>query len=140
MNQGRIEQDDVPDRVYAAPASAFVFDFLGRSNAIVGYVGAGNFIAPGFIAPVPAGDCAPGPATLFARPHDLRLANGHPRVLEAKVYAVHQLAGRTTFEATLDGQARPLLVDIAGTDLPHLPQRGELVNLALDHYRVFPAS
>jgi sulfate transport system ATP-binding protein len=139
MNQGRIEQDDAPDRVYASPASAFVFDFLGRSNAIVGYVGAGNFIAPGFIAPVPAGDCAPGPATLFARPHDLRLANGHPRVLEAKVNAVHQLAGRTTFEATLDGQARPLLVDIAGTDLPHLPQRGELVHLALDNYRVFPA-
>ena len=52
--------------------------------------------------------------------------------------AVYKLAGRTSFEATLEGQARPLLIDIAGTELPHLPQRGELVNLALDHYRVFP--
>jgi sulfate transport system ATP-binding protein len=139
MNQGRIEQDGTPDRVYSEPASAFVFDFLGRSNAITGYVAAGNFIAPGFVAPVPAGDCKPGPATLFARPHDLRVANGHPKVLEATVDTVHQLAGRTSFEATLDSQSRPLLIDIAGIELPHLPQRGETVALALDHFRVFPA-
>jgi hypothetical protein len=55
------------------------------------------------------------------------------------VEAVHRLAGRISFEARLDGQARPLLVDIAGQDLPHLPERGELVSLSLDHFRVFPA-
>jgi sulfate transport system ATP-binding protein len=139
MNQGRIEQDDTPDRVYAEPATAFVFDFLGRSNAIGGAVADGMFMAPGFVAPVPAGDCAPGAATLFVRPHDLRIANAHPKVLVAMVEAVHRLAGRTTFDATLEGQARTLLVDIAGTELPHLPQRGESVALALDRYRVFPA-
>jgi sulfate transport system ATP-binding protein len=137
MNQGRIEQDDTPDRVYASPASAFVFDFLGRSNSIAGTVSGGRFNAPGFVAPVPCEGCADGPANLFTRPHDLRIANGHPKVLEAKVEAVHKLAGRTSFEATLDGQVRPLLVDIAGTDLPHLPERGEMVSLALDHFRVF---
>jgi sulfate transport system ATP-binding protein len=139
MNQGRIEQDDTPDRVYASPASAFVFDFLGRSNCIAGTVSGGRFTAPGFVAPVPAEGCAEGAAQLFTRPHDLRIANGHPKVLEAKVEAVHRLAGRTSFEATLDGQSRPLLIDIAGTELPHLPQRGESVALALDHYRVFAA-
>ena len=139
MNEGRIEQDDTPDRVYAAPASAFVFDFLGRSNSIQGEVREGNFHAPGFVRPVPAGDCAAGPATLFVRPHDLRIANGHPKALEAKVEAVHRLAGRTTFDASLPGQSKLLLVDIAGTELPQLPERGELVALALDHYRVFPA-
>jgi sulfate transport system ATP-binding protein len=139
MNQGRIEQDDTPDRVYAEPATAFVFDFLGRSNPVAGTVSEGQFMAPGFVAPVAAGGCAPGPATLFVRPHDLRIANGHPKVLEAKVEAVHRLAGRITFDALLDGQSRSLLVDIAGTDLPHLPERGELVPLALEHYRVFPA-
>ena len=139
MNQGRIEQDDTPDRVYASPASAFAFDFLGRSNCIAGSVGGGQFSAPGFVAPVPAAGCADGPAQLFTRPHDLRIANGHPKVLEAKVEAVHKLAGRISFEARLEGQARPLQVDIAGTELPHLPERGESVALALDHYRVFPA-
>src|SRR4249919_542123 len=139
MNQGRIEQDDTPDRVYAEPATPFVFDFLGRSNQISGLVVEGKFMAAGFVAPVPAGDCAPGPATLFVRPHDLRIANGHPKVLEAKVEAVHRLAGRITFDALLEGQSRSLLVDIGGTELPHLPERGELVPLALDHYRVFSA-
>jgi len=138
MNQGRIEQDDTPDRVYAEPASAFVFDFLGRSNCVAGAVSGGRFTAPGFVAPVPAEACPDGPANLFARPHDLRIANGHPKVLEAKVEAVHKLAGRISFEARLDGQPRPLQVDIAGQELPHLPERGELVNLALDHFRVFP--
>jgi sulfate/thiosulfate transport system ATP-binding protein len=139
MNHGRIEQDDTPDRVYAEPASAFVFDFLGRSNAITGAVSDGRFMAPGFLAPVAAGDCAAGPATLFVRPHDLRIAEGPANVLEAKVEAVHRLAGRITFDASLEGQSRPLLVDIAGTQLPHLPERGERVPLALDHYRIFPA-
>src|SRR4249919_59175 len=139
MNQGRIEQDDTPDRVYASPASAFVFDFLGRSNSIAGEVSDGKFMAPGFVGPVAAGDCVPGTATLFVRPHDLRIANGHPKVLEAKVEAVHHLAGRITFDAMLEGQARSLLVDIGGAELQHLPERGELVPLALDHYRVFPA-
>jgi sulfate transport system ATP-binding protein len=137
MNHGRIEQDDTPDRVYAQPASAFVFDFLGRSNNVQGEVAEGGFHAPGFVRPVPAGDCAPGP--LFVRPHDLRIANGHPQALHAKVEAVHQLAGRTTFDAMLEGQSRPLLVDIAGVDVPQLPQRGELVALALENYRVFPS-
>jgi sulfate transport system ATP-binding protein len=139
MNHGRIEQDDTPDRVYAEPATAFVFDFLGRSNPIAGAVSDGKFMAAGFLAPVSAGDCAEGPATLFVRPHELRIANGHPAVLQAKVESVHRLAGRITFDALLEGQGRSLLVDIGGTELPHLPERGELVPLALDHYRVFPA-
>ena len=51
---------------------------------------------------------------------------------------MHKLAGRNSFEATLEGQPRPLLIDIAGQELSHLPQRGELVALALEGYRIFP--
>ncbi|AIY02735.1 iron(III)-transport ATP-binding protein [Arthrobacter sp. PAMC 25486] len=32
MNQGRIEQIDVPERVYRRPSSIFVADFIGRAN------------------------------------------------------------------------------------------------------------
>lgn len=32
MNQGRIEQIDVPERVYRHPSSIFVADFIGRAN------------------------------------------------------------------------------------------------------------
>jgi len=138
MNQGRIEQDDSPDAVYANPASAFVFDFLGRSNQIIGEVRDGQFHAAGLSAPVVSGDCAPGPATLFTRPHDLGLATSNGLGQQARVEAVHRLAGRITLDATLAGQQRPLLIDIAGDDLPRIPERGESVGLELRRYRVFP--
>jgi sulfate transport system ATP-binding protein len=136
MNHGRIEQDDTPDRVYSHPASAFVFDFLGRSNQIVGTVADGQFHANGISVPVPSGDCAAGPATLFVRPHDLSLTPSAGPVITARVELVLRLAGRTTLDASLPGQSRPLLIDV-GDDLPRLPERGESIELALRHYRVF---
>ena len=140
MNKGRIEQDDAPDLVYAKPASAFVFDFLGRSNQILGAVRDGRFHAPGLAPGFDAGNCPPGPATLFARPHDLRLADVAGNSLPATVHAVHRLAGRITLDASLAGQSRPLLIDIAGDELPRIPERGEAVDLELRAYRVFPAA
>ena len=136
MNEGRIEQDDTPDRVYSHPASAFVFDFLGRSNQIVGEVRDGMFYAAGLSVPVASGDCAAGSATLFVRPHDLALAPVAESGLTARVELVLRLAGRTTLDASLPGQTRPLLIDIAG-DLPDIPERGASIGLALRHYRVF---
>jgi putative spermidine/putrescine transport system ATP-binding protein/putrescine transport system ATP-binding protein len=40
MNAGRIEQQDVPTALYAAPASPFAAEFLGRVNWIRGGLGA----------------------------------------------------------------------------------------------------
>jgi sulfate transport system ATP-binding protein len=139
MNQGRIEQDDAPDRVYASPASAFVFDFLGRSNAMSGEVREGLFHATGLARPLAAGDCAAGAATLFTRPHDVQLANGAPRSVDARVEAVHRLAGRISLEATPSGHSRPWVVDLVSSELAHVPERGEQVALAVHRYRVFPA-
>ena len=139
MNQGRIEQDATPDEVYANPASPFVFDFLGRSNSLAGEVRDGHFHAPGLERPLVAHKCTDGPATLFARPHDVQIANGHPKALGASVEAVHRLAGRITLDATLEGQPRPWVVDVATSELAHVPRRGEQVGLALHYYRIFPA-
>ncbi len=36
MNNGRVEQLDTPDRLYTAPASRFVADFIGKINLIDG--------------------------------------------------------------------------------------------------------
>ena len=136
MNEGRIEQEGSPDSVYSSPASAFVFDFLGRSNQIQGEVVDGLFFAPSLTGGILAGDCPPGPAALFTRPHDLPLAsNGHS--LRAKVSAVHRLAGRVSLDVTIEGQARPLLVDVPGHGVARPPARGEYVDLELRHYRIF---
>ncbi len=136
MNEGRIEQQGTPDSVYSEPASAFVFDFLGRSNQIAGDVVDGRFRAPALPTAIAAGNCAPGPATLFARPHDIALTstgNG----LRAKVAAVHRLAGRVSLDVTIEGQARPLLVDVPGHGVARPPARGDVVELELRHFGIF---
>jgi sulfate transport system ATP-binding protein len=147
MNQGRIEQDASPSVVYGEPASAFVFEFLGRSNQFEGQVHAGCFEAPGLDGAFDGAGVADGPATLFVRPHDLRPA--HPATgaallddraprIHAQVLAVRELAGRLTVEARVPGQARPLLLDIAGAN-PPLPECGDALALSPSRYRVFPA-
>ena len=139
MNRGRIEQDAVPDEIYTAPASAFVYDFIGRSNQISGEVRDGRFFAPGMSAPLPGDGCAAGPAILYLRPHDLTLAESRG-ALQAKVEDIRRLAGRVSLEASLAGQARPLVLDLSSHDLLSLPARGERVNLSVRRYRVFPAT
>ena len=138
MNRGRIEQDAVPDDIYSKPASPFVYDFIGRSNQITGEVRDGLFFAPGMAAPVPGDGCVPGAATLYVRPHDLSLSESR-RSLQAKVEEIRRLAGRVSLEASLAGQARPLLLDLSSHDLLQLPAPGDRVNLSLRGYRVFPA-
>jgi sulfate transport system ATP-binding protein len=136
MNEGRIEQEGSPDSVYSSPASAFVFDFLGRSNQIHGEVADGLFKAPSLATALPAGDCLPGPASLFTRPHDITLANTG-KGMRANVAAVHRLAGRVSLDVTIEGQDRPLLVDVPGNGVARQPVRGEQVELELRHYRIF---
>ena len=139
MNTGRIEQEGNPDSVYSSPASAFVFDFLGRSNQIFGNVHDGQFHAPALTTPIGVNDFPPGPASLFTRPHDIALTNSGVG-LRARVAAVHKLAGRVSLDVLIEGQARPLLVDVPGHGVSQPPVRGDDVELELRHYRIFPAA
>jgi sulfate/thiosulfate transport system ATP-binding protein len=75
MNQGRVEQTGTPADVYARPATAFVYDFLGDVNLFRGriergkaYIGSLAFDAPDHA------DREAGCATLYVRPHQLEIA------------------------------------------------------------------
>jgi sulfate transport system ATP-binding protein len=91
MNRGRIEQIGAPAELDAAPATPFVFTFLGEANRLPCQVTAGLARFEGFAAAVicPA-DPADGPATALFRPEDTRLdasskAEGMPaRVVEIR--------------------------------------------------------
>jgi sulfate/thiosulfate transport system ATP-binding protein len=74
MNQGRVEQVGTPPDVYAHPATAFVYDFLGDVNLFRGriergkaYIGSLEFDAPGHA------DREARIATLYIRPHQLEI-------------------------------------------------------------------
>ena len=72
MNAGRVEQVGAPEDIYAAPATDFVAQFLGRSNALSGRVEAGRLHigAASWTLTAPA---ANGPVSVSVRPEKLQI-------------------------------------------------------------------
>jgi sulfate/thiosulfate transport system ATP-binding protein len=101
MNRGRVEQVGAPDEVYDAPASAFVYDFLGSVNLFRGRVSHGRAWIGGFELPAPDHAAAlDAPAVGYARPHDLEIArrpDGH-EVIEVVVRRVLTVGARVRLE------------------------------------------
>ena len=127
LREGRIEQVGTPSEIYDAPASAFAYDFIGRASKVDGEVRDGRFVAAGASLPVEAPE---GPARLYFRPHDARLADSG---FAGRVVDVRRLSGTTTAEVELDGGAS---VEIDVADDASL-QRGAAVHVRPLRYRVF---
>jgi putative spermidine/putrescine transport system ATP-binding protein len=70
MSQGRIEQIGTPQQTYERPASAFVSQFLGKTNDFAATIdrtaAAARLVAGSWSAPAPAG--LAGPVTVSIRP------------------------------------------------------------------------
>jgi sulfate transport system ATP-binding protein len=136
MNKGRIEQDGTPDEVYSRPASPFVFDFIGRSNQLTGYVEGGRFHADGTAYAISATGMADGPATLFARPHDVGI--GAPgEGYTGTITAIRVLAGRCSVEVALPAQSRPVEVDFVNGNSRNHPAAGETVDVVPHRWGLF---
>ena len=134
MRNGRIEQVGTPGEIYRAPASAYVFDFIGRANRLRGTVAFGSFALPGQSQAWPAE--GQGEATLYVRPHDLAVvAPGEG--LPARVVAVQRRADRITIELAVEGQERTLEADRPDHADAQLPSPGDTVGLSPQRYRVF---
>ncbi|HEX8232060.1 MAG TPA: sulfate/molybdate ABC transporter ATP-binding protein [Caulobacteraceae bacterium] len=74
LKQGKIEQVGTPEELDAAPASDFVFDFLGDSNALPCRVEGREARFDGFAAPLGNPNGVRGEATARFRPHETRLS------------------------------------------------------------------
>lgn len=136
LREGRIEQVGTPDEIYSSPASAYVFDFIGRANVLEGRVDDGHFRLPGHALALPVEDVADGPARLYARPHDI--APGEAGTgFDARVIAAHRLADRITLELAAGGQSRPVELDFAATPGLTTPAPGSTVGLLPLRYRVY---
>jgi sulfate transport system ATP-binding protein len=130
LNQGRIEQVGTPAEVYDHPASAFVFDFIGRGSALPGHFEGGRFLADGETFRVPLLS-AVGPARrgrLLVRPHALRLV-GEGEGLRGRVSNLRILAGRTTLEIELAQQDLRIELDLDAAHAAGAPARGALVDV-----------
>ncbi|HSR65390.1 MAG TPA: sulfate/molybdate ABC transporter ATP-binding protein [Xanthomonadaceae bacterium] len=135
MREGRIEQVGTPEEVYRAPASAFVYDFIGRANCLAGRVEDGVFRIDGGGA-LPAADAPAGAARLYVRPHDLALV-ARDAGLPARVLGVHRLAGRVTVELGLAGQERATELDLPAAPDTAVPAAGSEVGVQALRYRLY---
>jgi sulfate transport system ATP-binding protein len=138
MRDGRIEQVDTPEAIYRAPVSAYVFEFIGRANAIAGCVVQGQFAADGHAFRLPAEHQDLARAQLYARPHDIAIVDprdGFP----ARVRAAHRLADRITLELGLEGQPQPVEIDLAAAPGVVVPAVGDTTGLLPLRYRIYPA-
>jgi sulfate transport system ATP-binding protein len=132
LDGGRIVQVGTPDEIYQRPASAFVFDFIGRGAQIAGQVEAGKFRPTGSDAMLPIPDRLrlEGPALMSVRPHDLQIVAPEAGGLRGQVRQLRTLAGRTTLDVELTGAGLTLEVDLASDALGQLPPQGSFIHLA----------
>jgi sulfate transport system ATP-binding protein len=93
MNRGRIEQQGSPGEVYEAPATPFVYGFLGNVNLFHGrahdgwlHVGDAALEAPG------QAGARDAPAVAYARPHDLEVERYAPGARGLRVQLLRALA------------------------------------------------
>jgi sulfate/thiosulfate transport system ATP-binding protein len=138
MREGRIEQVGTPDEIYRAPASAYVFDFIGRGSRLCGQVAGGVFTLDGHSVQWPVESVANGEACLHMRPHDLALADAGIGV-PARVLSTHRLADRLTVELGVEGQPQSLELDLVAAPDVVVPATGSIVGVQPLRYRAYPA-
>jgi len=133
LRAGRIEQVDVPDRLYAEPASPFVHEFLGESvrfEAVVEGACARIVNLPGASLGT---DCPPGPAFALIRPHEIGLLPGEG---PARVVGMHASGPLCRVRLALPGQ----VLEVLRPEGAWVPEAGATCGLDLSRARIYPAS
>jgi spermidine/putrescine ABC transporter ATP-binding subunit len=128
MSQGRVEQLDTPVDLYQRPATTFVADFIGSSNAFRGERTTQGVSVPGLgdLPGVRVGEEQPGPAVLVVRPEDIQLVDDGPALLRGTVIETQFFGGRSTVAIDVDGHDAPVRATSPGASAL---QRGSDVRL-----------
>jgi putative spermidine/putrescine transport system ATP-binding protein len=126
MSKGRIEQIGTPQQVYERPASAFVAQFLGKTNEFAATVDhaalPARLVAGGWSAAAPAG--VAGAVTISIRPERIGFAE---RGLSARIASRIFQGNQWLFQCETEcGSA----IVIRQNDGQPQPAQGESVHLA----------
>ena len=142
MNHGRIEQIGSPQAVYDAPATPFVYQFLGSINLFHSWVYAGWARVGRLRVWVPEyGDTEYAPAMVYVRPHDidlLREPEDGDTTLAATVRRVFQLGSLVRLELIRSSSGEITEVEMTRERYAaDLLQTGDLVFIKPRQVRVF---
>ncbi len=147
LRNGRIEQVGTPEQIYQAPASPYVFDFIGRGNALDGAVRDGHFVSDDGAARFAAPGIVDGPVVAQLRPHDFeridleRIDSGRNdggEGIPARVLASHLRADRITVELAVGKLAKPFEWDMIDSTDARPPAVGEHVILRPVRAKFYP--
>jgi len=125
MSKGRIEQIGTPQEVYERPASAFVAQFLGKTNEFAAHVdvsgASARLVAGSWSGPAPAG--VSGAATISIRPERISFgASGLAGRIQSRIFQ----GNHWLFQC--DTECGPAIV-IRQNDGERQPAQGEAVHL-----------
>ena len=127
MNKGKIEQVGTPDEVYAAPATPFVYQFIGNVNLFH------------------SRDHAPwtqqhGNAVAYVRPHDIEISaqrQDHTS-LAVEVKLVRAIGSIVRVEVAADGSSELIEIELSRERFDAAPLReGDKVFIRPRQFRVF---
>jgi len=135
MREGRVEQVGAPSEIYDAPATPFVFDFLGAANAVHGVVDGRWLTVHGARFPAEPED-PQGPVTAFFRPHEVDIDPADGAGFPVRIEAVVARGPSTRLECRAGHDA--LAVEWTRGRLPDGLRRGSTVRLAPQRYTIFP--
>lgn len=135
LNEGRVEQIDSPERLYARPANATVARFLGFHNILDGRATeTGIDTAVGLLHPAYGGFRIGEPVTVLLRPEAARLLHGDTSAAEGETVVAGVIQERLfqgrTYQVCLETEAGLLLsFDLPADSPPPLP--GQPARMAL---------
>jgi sulfate transport system ATP-binding protein len=137
LNQGQIEQIGSADEVYDAPASPFVFSFIGESSALPVVVRDGRVVLGDTPIEIGAASAADGPAMLHFRPHDAAIGKPGDSAIDGTVTSVRRHGSMRRLELSVGTKGTRVEID-ARPDFPVRP--GGVVAFLPTRWHLYPAS
>ena len=136
LNRGRIEQLGSPADTYDAPASPFVYSFVGAVNRLPAHWEAGTLRAAGLPLP-PREQAGQGQGEVFVRPEDLQVVEEGPG-WPATIIGAQRNGPRLRLRARLQGDAIEVDVDLPADHESPATAPGQPVHLAPKRFGWFP--
>jgi sulfate transport system ATP-binding protein len=139
MNRGRIEQVGSTDELYEHPASPFIFDFLGDANVLPADVRGRSVFLPGAEQPIALDSIHPsGPADVYVRPGDLRLAEPGGAGVDVVIESVQRTGPIVRVSAETRADRSPIAIELPHLhhDVPHFVA-GAVLRLRLMQFSVY---
>lgn len=136
MNQGKLEQLDAPEMLYARPANPFVADFIGLMNRVSADVADGQVTVLGTRLPTLDGSVTAGRGLALIRPEQVRVTRDESGSARVVAVSFQGPISRATIR-TADGSQ--VIAQLSGTAAQGLAD-GTAVDLGVDASHVLVAA